>query len=439
MAERIVLKGGMELFYNHCTANKATEFFVGIKTGHFDNGKNKGLAHFFEHMLFKGTTKHTADEISAIWHTKIRSLNAYTSNKSVRIYFYESNKRLEEGMSLASELLFDSTFPEEEMKKEKEVIKQEIAMRKDHFENNLIGRLIALSLGRLDICDGLDYCLGTPEDLDRYSREDLLKFKRENVCSNNIRITISTGLSLHKVKKLIKKYFIDRVEENQNLQSFDYKKLAMIGKPQSLIVTKNEKNKVFFTLFIKNNLKIDKVENGVYLGYLEELINGIGGEFLQKLREEKGLVYGARMGFVQSFQDGKIVFKVDTTKDKVNECLDTIREVCIDLLKNGVDVNNFEKIKEDKLLRQDFTIKTPKDACEKKVFFYDDYGRLPKKHEYQKIVKKTTYDDVNSLMYEALCDTNDVWFGAVGNLEKNDVYSHAKIKKMFDFRKYSKK
>ena len=439
MAERIILKGGMELFYNHCTANKATDFFVGIKTGHFDNGKNKGLAHFFEHMLFKGTTKHTADEISAIWHTKVRSLNAYTSNKSVRIFFYVSNKRLEEGMRLASELLFDSTFPEEEMKKEKEVIKQELAIHKDRFDDNLIVRLEALSFNQLDVFDGETYHLGTPEDLDRYTREDLLKFKQENVCSNNIRITISTALSLHKVKKLIKKYFIDRAEENPNLQSFDHKKLDMIGKPQSLIVTKNEKNNVFFTLFIKNNLKLEGVENGVYLTYLEELINGIGGKFLKKLREERGLVYGARMNFIRSFQYGKVAFQVDTTKEKVNDCLDAIRDACIELLKNGIDVKNFQELKEDKLLKQDFDIKVQKGACEQAVFFYDHYGRLPKKNERQNIIKNTTYDDVNNLLYDELCATNDVWFGAVGNLDKNDVYPHAKIKNMFDFRKYAKK
>lgn len=198
--KRIVYDNGAELFYLRCKANRATKLVVGIKTGSYDNGKEQGLAHFFEHMMFKGTDVYSVNDIKKIWGQKIRSFNAYTGSKEVAFHFYESDKRLEEGMKLVSNLLFESTFPKEELEKEKGVIKQEYFQTLDKNSRVLESRLVTVMFDNKLVMDNIESSLGTPEKIDSYSQKDFLSFQKKNVCSNNLVISASGPLSFLKFK-----------------------------------------------------------------------------------------------------------------------------------------------------------------------------------------------------------------------------------------------
>ena len=70
---------------------------------------------------------------------------------------------------------------------------------------------------------------------------------------------------------------------------------------------------------------------------------------------------------------------------------------------------------------------------------WDDYHRFIERKEYIKTLKTVTLEDVNNLFRKIFCQTNDVYFGIIGNVEEKDFYPYKKIKKMFDFRKYADK
>ena len=90
-----------------------------------------GISHFIEHMQFKGTKKRTAFEISDAFDRIGAQVNAFTG-KDVTCYYSKcTSDHTAEAFEILSDLFLDSTFPEEEMEKEKGVVCEEIAMTED--------------------------------------------------------------------------------------------------------------------------------------------------------------------------------------------------------------------------------------------------------------------------------------------------------------------
>ena len=148
---------------------------IAIKAGSRDELEHQqGLAHFIEHNLFKGTKNRKAYHILSRLDDVGGELNAYTTKEETIIHGSFLKGDLRRAMDLLSDVLIASTFPEKELIKEKEVIKDEIFSYKDAPSERIFDDFDDLifhgnSLGR--------NILGTPESVDQLSREDILEFK----------------------------------------------------------------------------------------------------------------------------------------------------------------------------------------------------------------------------------------------------------------------
>ena len=128
-----------------------------------------GMAHFVEHMLFKGTHRRKAWHILNRMESVGGELNAFTTKEETVVYSIFLNTHFERAVELLGDLVFNSRFPEAEMEKEREVILDEINSYKDNpaeliydeFENLLFD---GHELGHL--------ILGTTETLQRFTSAD---------------------------------------------------------------------------------------------------------------------------------------------------------------------------------------------------------------------------------------------------------------------------
>ena len=94
----------------------------------FESEKENGISHFIEHMMFKGTQKRTAFEISDAMDRIGAQVNAFTS-KDITCYYAKSTfDHAEDAFEVLSDFVLHSVFPEEEMAREKGVVLEEIAM-----------------------------------------------------------------------------------------------------------------------------------------------------------------------------------------------------------------------------------------------------------------------------------------------------------------------
>ena len=106
-----------------------------INTGSRDEPENKaGLAHFIEHLIFKRTEKRSTNQILNRLESVGADLNAYTTKEYTCIHASFLNPYLDRTLDLFNDIIFHSTFPEEEMDKEKSVILDEIASYLDQPE-----------------------------------------------------------------------------------------------------------------------------------------------------------------------------------------------------------------------------------------------------------------------------------------------------------------
>jgi len=151
---------------------------IWVRSGsRFEQPSLNGICHFIEHMLFKGTERRSTYDIAREIDSVGGALNAFTSKEFTSFYC----RVLLDNMELAADLLTDiflkSSFPEEEIEREKLVVCQEISQLEDSPEE-LVHELLGMRFWRNDPLG--QPILGTVSSIENLDRETLIAFKRDN-------------------------------------------------------------------------------------------------------------------------------------------------------------------------------------------------------------------------------------------------------------------
>lgn len=176
--------------------------------------QQQGMAHFIEHLIFKGTKNRSNIQVLSRLENVGADLNAFTTKEDTNVYASVLSKHYSRTAELLADILFNSTFPDKEIVKEKAVVIDEINSYKDNpadwihdefdemvFKNHPLGMNI----------------LGTKEKLKKFTREDILKFRDANYCTSGIVISSISSLSLARAVDIIGRYFADiPASERQN-------------------------------------------------------------------------------------------------------------------------------------------------------------------------------------------------------------------------------
>ena len=178
---------------------------VAIRAGARDElDDQQGLAHFLEHNLFKGTSKRKAYHILSRLDDVGGELNAYTTKEETIIHASFLKTDFRRALELLYDVLANSTFPEKELEKEKEVIKDEISSYKDSpgesifddFEDHIFR---GDPLGR--------NILGTPESVDGLSRADILEFQSRTYTADRIKLAVVGPFGSERVERTVAELF----------------------------------------------------------------------------------------------------------------------------------------------------------------------------------------------------------------------------------------
>lgn len=198
------LDNGIKLVHKQIETKVAHCGFI-INTGSRDELLfEHGMAHFIEHVIFKGTKKRKAYHIISRIEDVGGELDAYTTKEDTCIYASFLHTYYERTLELFSDILFNSTFPEKEIQKEKDVIYDEINSYKDSpaelifddfeelvFKDHALGRNI----------------LGTFESLKYLTKENLLNFIKENYHTDQMVLCSVGNIPFEKLVQLFEKYY----------------------------------------------------------------------------------------------------------------------------------------------------------------------------------------------------------------------------------------
>ncbi|GGE58327.1 putative Zn-dependent peptidase [Pedobacter psychrotolerans] len=182
-----------------------------INTGSRDEAEHKaGLAHFIEHLIFKRTKKRSTNQILNRLESVGADLNAYTTKEYTCVHASFLKPYLDRTLDLFNDIIFHSTFPEEEMDKEKSVILDEIASYLDQPEEAINDDFEDMLFAGHPLGNNI---LGTTDSVQNFTKEDVIAFRKANYRTNEIVVAVIGNYSLNSVVKKGIKYFAD-VEEN---------------------------------------------------------------------------------------------------------------------------------------------------------------------------------------------------------------------------------
>jgi len=304
---------GIRLIHNR-TNSPVGHCGIMINTGSRDEQDNEhGMAHFIEHVIFKGTQKRKTYHILSRIDDVGGELNAYTTKEETCIYATFLIQDYERAIELLQDITFNSTFPTKELEKEKEVILDEINSYKDNpseliiddfeeliFKNDPMGRNI----------------LGTPEKLAHYGQDNIKTFIKNNYHTDQIVICSVGQMDGAKVLKLASKYFKD-IPSNLRTKK---RPSTLPYHPQS--VDKNMDT--FQSHIVLGNTAYD-LDNPKRFG-LTLLSNIIGGPGMNSrlnmaLREKNGIAYNIESIYTPYYGTGMFCIYFGTDEENLNRSL----------------------------------------------------------------------------------------------------------------------
>lgn len=166
--------------------------------------QQNGIAHFTEHMLFKGTSNRTYEEISSSIERLGGELNASTGIDQTSYYAYGLKQHLLTFIDILSDMFLNSKFEEAEIEKEKQVVLQEALSDEDSAACIAHTEASKLSYGTSPFAAKV---IGTPKTITSFTREDILEFVEDHYHASNVLVVVSGNFTVVSTRKYITEKF----------------------------------------------------------------------------------------------------------------------------------------------------------------------------------------------------------------------------------------
>ncbi len=202
---RTLLPSGVRVVTEELAGRPTVSLGVWVGSGSsVERAGLEGGAHFIEHLLFKGTKKRTAAALAKEIDAIGGHLDAFTSREYTAFYLNLLVDHLERGMEILSDILLHSTFPANEVERERRVILEEIRCAEDNPEDCAYELLVQGLWGGSTLGRPI---LGSPGSVGKVPRARLLKFFADNYRSGNLVFAAAGGVTHEHLERLWRRYF----------------------------------------------------------------------------------------------------------------------------------------------------------------------------------------------------------------------------------------
>jgi predicted Zn-dependent peptidase len=339
MIEEVRLPNGIRVIHEENPFSDIAHLGVFIHVGTRDEEANEfGLAHFLEHVIFKGTKKRKSRHVLSRLDAVGGEINAYTTKEDTCLYASFTDNHLKRASELLADITFNSTFPKGELKKEKEVVIDEINSYKDapselifdEFDNLVFGNH---ALGR-DI-------LGNKKSVRGFKRSDVVNFVSDHYTPDRMVISSVGNYSMKTLQKILSKYFgefemkgkvlnrtkpvLGKVVSETNLKEI-HQAHCMLG---NQAYSSNDKNRSAFLML--NNL--------------------LGGPAMNsrlnlQIREKHGLTYNIESNYTPYSDSGIFSIYYGTDIKNIEKTESLIKKELEKLCEKKLGTNELHKVKQ---------------------------------------------------------------------------------------------
>ncbi len=334
MHELIKLKNGVRIVYEKMPYVRSAAFGIFIGVGsRFEQASENGSAHFIEHMLFKQTAKHSAQELAFIMDGIGGQINAYTTRESTCFYARVLDTHLITAIDLLSEMFFECSFDESETESERGVIFEEIGMYEDTPDDACYERLMTGcykgALGRP--------VLGKPKTLDTMTGASLREYKEQHYTAGNIIISLAGNIDDSHLAHITELFSSMEKAKRSKPRRAEYSAHFSVRRK------KTEQNQFCFA-FPSNPISADE---RFAMNLLSTILGGgVSSRLFQNIREKHGLCYSI-YSFQSSFSDtGILSLATGVSKDTEMKTLSLIRDELKSFAENGVTADELDRARE---------------------------------------------------------------------------------------------
>ncbi len=198
------LPNGIRVAHQQITHSKVVHCGFILDIGSRDErSEQHGLAHFWEHMAFKGTKKRRAYHIINRLEAVGGELNAYTTKEKICFYASLLDRHFETALELLTDITFDSIFPEKQIERERNVILEEMAMYYDSPEDAIQDDFDQVIFGEHPLGKNI---LGSRDSIRTFHRADFQQFLSEHMNTEKLVFCCVGNLPMKQVVKLTEKY-----------------------------------------------------------------------------------------------------------------------------------------------------------------------------------------------------------------------------------------
>lgn len=294
-------------------------FGIILNTGSRDElPEEQGIAHFIEHVIFKGTKKRKAFHIISRIEDVGGELNAYTGKEETAVYATFLNEHYDRSMELISDIITNSTFPERELEREKEVVIEEINSYQDTPQELIFDDFDELLFDGHPIARNI---LGTPELVKSFNKQSITRFIGNNYHTDEMVLSLVGNIPFDKFHTMAEKYFA-KIPEKIRVRP----RTAFTNYTPGF---KRVKKDTFQTHCVLGNIAYDarsKKRMGMVL-----LNNILGGQSMNSrlnlsLRERNGLVYNVESAYSSFSDTGSFNIYFGTDKENLEKALRLIKK-----------------------------------------------------------------------------------------------------------------
>lgn len=412
MTEIITLSGGLRLAYQNIPYIHSVSVGVFVKIGSRNEvSADNGIAHFTEHMLFKGTEKRSAFDIVREMDMLGANMNAYTSKEMTAFYFQCIDDTVEPCAEILSDLLLHSTFPAEETEKERGVVLEEIGMVLDTPDDLSQDLCSAAFWGDHPL--GLTI-LGTADNVKAFSPSDLHAFVSKHYVRDNVVVSVCGNISKERAIALVEKYFSFPARP---LDKREFSLPCELGGRVEAVYKDIEQANL--TLAFPSISQLDsRISAQSVLSVA--LGGGMSSLLFQEIREKLGLVYSV-FDYSSSYEDtGAHCIYLGTNPKNLQKAVAALKSCLNDFTEKGLDEDTLrlakQQVKSSMIMASESSMSIMR-AQAKVLLFKNEPFNLDEKIA---LIDQVTQAETNELIRE-IFDTKKIGVGYVGKQTKFDL------------------
>jgi predicted Zn-dependent peptidase len=368
--------------------------------------EQNGISHFIEHMLFKGTTSRSAEDIARSVDSIGGNLDAFTSKELVCYNTKVLDEHLPRAFDVLADLVLHPLFRDEDIAREKGVILEELKMDADN-PDYLVNEIFSSSfwkdhsLGRA--------ILGTRETVKRFDREMIDSYYREVYTPANLLITAAGNLSHEKLVGLVRLHF-DPLAAAGPVPS------QPSPSTHARIVLRNKKEleQVHLILGVPG-YPVDHVDRFASYTLNTLLGGGMSSRLFQNIRERQGLAYSVYSDLSNYSDTGCVSVYAGTSLESSRKVVESILREFRDLKENLVPAEELRRAKDhlkgSLMLSLESTSSRMSNLARQEMYFHRFYTL----DELVERIEAVTADDIARLA-NTFFDAKQIALTVLGNL-----------------------